>query len=538
VVSGPEARDPVTPPGPVAEPLSGVEDTGVVERAELQRRAVKGSVATALHVALAIPTAAVATAVVARLLQPEAYGQLAYYTIAATIAIAVTDLGLSYALVQWGAAAEANDDRERTAFLLSSGTGYRLLAQLPLLAVFGFVLLRGQPACVLATVLTVAAGGGSLARSVQNRTASLAGLAVVGNIAVQVGVVLAAWKLRAPAQVWAVRLLVAAVVPLWSLAMLDRRYRRAALTPRVPRRMPAGFWRFSLFMWAAGLVTLLVYSRSEVFILKLYDRVEDLGRFALAFGLSQQLTTPVDAMLGPLLPASAALLEAHPDQARRALVRGLRFSSLLSGAIAAVLLPSVYTVVPAVYGERFAQVSSLFLVLGLVSTMQSVCNPANALLLARRRAPTIFGISGGTLVLDMLVALLLVPVMGAWGAVAANASAQALSSYLFVRSELRAQQFGFRAGLAAARSWFLGVAAFLVALGVAVLSPTGVRLVDAVIVAAVGGLTYLGLIRLGHGVLEEDDKAALLGAMPAALRPLCAAFAGLVSRRAATPVGA
>lgn len=475
-----------------------------------------------------------ATAVVARLLQPSAYGYLAYLTVAATIGVAVTDLGLTYALVQWGAAADAAGERERTAFLLSSGTGYRLCIQLPLLAVFGVLLLHGQPAWILeiyllATVLTAVAGGGTLALSVKNQATSLALLAVIGNVAIQFSVILAAWRLRAPADVWAVRLLAASVVPLWSLAMIDGRYRKAAVIPRLPRGLPAGFWRFSLYMWGAGLVTLLVYSRSEVFVLRLYGQAENLGRFALAFGLSQQLTTPVDAMLGPLLPASAALLSAHPEQARRALVRGLRFSSLLSGAIAATLLPAVFTIIPSVYGRHFAQASSLFLALGLVSTLQSVCNPVNALLLARRRARTILGISGASLMLDGVVALLLVPWIGAWGAVAANAAAQLVSSCLFVRAEFREQAFTLREGLSASRSWFVALVAFVAAIVAATIAPTGIRWIDAPIVAGVGAATYAGLLRLVGGALDSDDQTALLGALPTRLKPVFASIMKVIS---------
>ncbi len=517
------------------ELVAGIED-GVITRTNLQHRVVKGSVTTAIHVIVSTPLAAVATAITARLLKATAYGRVAYLTIAATIAISVTDFGCTYAFTQWGAAAEAKGDRTRTQLLLSSSTGFRVLIQMPLLIVFGLVLLRRdamwiRETYILSVILTVTAAGANLALSIENRSAALATMAMISNLFVQVAVVIVAWKLRAPAPIWVMRLLVGSVVPLYSIALLDRRYRRAVVRPRLPRGMPAGFWRFAIVIWGAGLVTLLVYSRSEVFVLAYYHRARELGIFALAFGLSQQLTTPVDAMLGPLLPASAALLAAHPDHASRAMMRGLRYSGFLSGAIAAILLPAVYFVVPSIYGGDFAQAKLIFLALGLVSTGQSVSSPVNALLLARRRAKTIFGISGASLIVDGAVAFALIPFIGAWGAAIANACSQVVSGYLFIRAEFKAQESRLRDGVVAARGWMFGVVALGAALVAGQLSPIASPLFKAPLAAIIGALVFLGAIRSTGGLLTADDCSALALALPQRLRPTIDRTSSLVMVR-------
>ncbi|MGH9124827.1 MAG: lipopolysaccharide biosynthesis protein [Acidimicrobiales bacterium] len=531
-------------PGSAEEPPIPVEpvelfvdkDDEVVKAVDLQHRAVQGSLATAINVVVSTPTAAVGTVIVARLLQPSAYGRLAYLSIALTLTLSASDFGMNAGLVQWGAASAARRDKAATAYLTSSGNGFRLLVQLPVLLVVGLILIRTQPAWVqetfvLAMVMSVATAGATVVMTLQNRTAPLAVLAMISNVVVQVGIVAAAWRWRAPGPVWVVRLAIGVAFAAYPIFLVDRADRRQALWPRLPRKIPDGFWRFALLSWAGGLLVLLVYSRSEVFVLSYYHQSRNLGIFALGFGLSQQLTTPVDAMLGPLLPASAALLSAHPARAERALLRGLRFSSLMCGGIAAMLIPAVYFVVPLVYGSGYHEVAGIFLVLGLISTLQSVSHPINALYTARRRAGVILGVNGATLVVDGAVAVGLIPLLGAWGAVVANSTTQIVSSAWFAFLEFRHYDIRGTTLLLVWRSWFLGAVSLGIALLAGRVSPYGDPIVRAALAAVVGGLAYVLLIRSFGGVLDDDDRAVILRVVPARVRGLLDAVASVVSVR-------
>jgi O-antigen/teichoic acid export membrane protein len=515
------------------------KDDDVVKAVDLQHRAVKGSLATAINVVISTPTAALGTVIVARLLQPSGYGRLAYLSIAITLALAASDFGMNSGLVQWGAASEARRDKAGTSYLMSAGTGFRLLVQLPVLVLVGLVLIHNQPAWVqetyvVATVMSVAAAGATVLLTVQNRTAPLAVLAMISNVVVQIGIVAAAWRWRAPGPVWVVRLAIGALFAAYPIFLVERADRRRALRPRLPRKMPEGFWRFALLAWAGGLLILLVYSRSEVFVLGYYHQARNLGIFALGFGLSQQLTTPVDAMLGPLMPASAALLSVHPASAERALLRGLRFSSLMCGGIAAVLIPPVYFVVPLIYGSGYGQVAAIFLVLGLVSTLQSVSHPINALYAARRKAGVVLGVNGATLVIDGVVALGLVPLLGAWGAVVANSTTQIVVSACFAFLEFRHYDIRKSTLVMVGRSWLLGAVALGIALSAGLLSPFGNPIVEAALSAVTGGLAYLVLIRCFGGVLDDADRAVILRVVPIRLRSVLDTLASVVSVRSQT----
>ena len=63
------------------------------------------------------------------------------------------------------------------------------------------------------------------------------------------------------------------------------------------------------------------------------------GLFALAFGLSQQITAPIDALLNPLWPAVAGVVEVHPEKAARTLLRATRVSAVLAAGLVAVYRP-------------------------------------------------------------------------------------------------------------------------------------------------------------------------------------------------------
>src|ERR1044072_336135 len=107
---------------------------------ELQRRAISGSLWAAVNATISVPLAFLANAVVARILGPAEYGQLAFLTLILGIAVLISNLGVSDAVIQWGAAAEARGDRPAADRLLKKSLGYHLMVQLPVLVLSVLVL--------------------------------------------------------------------------------------------------------------------------------------------------------------------------------------------------------------------------------------------------------------------------------------------------------------------------------------------------------------------------------------------------------------
>lgn len=410
---------------------------------ELQRRAVQGSLWTVVHVVVAVPVAFVANAVVARALGVEDYGRLAVLTLALSIAVGVTNLGFSDGVVQWGAAAHARGDEAAKRELVRRSLGFHLFVQLPPLLVFVGAVAHDEGMLVLASllasvILPAALGSSTLLLTVENRSATSAKLAMLGNAVTQALVSATAVVSASSAAVWAARNVAgAALLPL-NLVVLDRASRRVVLSPLAPRHMPVGFWRFSLFTAAGGIVGTLVFSRTEVVLLQAGGALQAAGLFALAFGLAQQITGPVDALLNPLQSAVAGVVEAHPSRAREALLRATRVSALLCAAITLLVLPVLSWLIPSIYGTAYSDAAMVFLALGVLSCLQSAVNPLVTFTRARRRAGSLFTVNCCALGVDLAVALVAIPLWGLWGAVVANTAGQLVVFLSLVRLECRA----------------------------------------------------------------------------------------------------
>jgi O-antigen/teichoic acid export membrane protein len=491
--------------------------------AELQRRAVAGSTWTAVHTVVSLPVAFVANAIVARSLGVSSYGDLAFLTAALGLTFVLVSFGFPTALVQAGSRAESGGRRAEADELLRRSLGFHLVVELPLLVVVAYVLTRGGDtwefaAVSAAVLLTSVFNTAALSVTIENRTAAGAKLAIVVNLVLQAIAITVAVGTESASAVWAARTLAAGALLAATLLLLDPERRRTVLTPRLPRALGRPFWRFAISSWAAGVVGLLVFSRSEIFILQAFDKPEALGLFALAFGLSQQITAPVDAMLHALTPAVAGVLSEWPERAAAAFERSTRVASLLSGGIAAVVVPALVFAIPLIYGSSFDEVSWLFVPLALVSMLQSVNNPVIAFVHARQRGGLILRASVFALIVNVGVAVALIPAFGAWGAVVANAIGQVVVLAWLAVSEPLVAALGLGGMLRLYRSFLAGVVVACVALAAGAMTQSISAALAAAIAFAVGAGLYVVLVRILRGGLSVEDRDALLGAFSPRLR--------------------
>ena len=523
-----------TPPDPSdPESLSG---------AELQRRAVGGTLWTAVHTVTAVPLAFVANAVVARILGVEDYGAFAFLTIGFVLAIQVANGGFSAALVQWGAVAEVAGRRAETDGLLRRSLGFHLVVELPLLLAAVALLAHDAGAGMIAvlavsSLLTCVFGGSSLALTIENRSAASAKLAMVSNVLVQLAGIGAAVAFGTPIAVFAGRMLATALAVPVQLLLLAPERRWAVMRPNLPRGMPAGFWRFAAQSFVAGLLSALVFSRSEVFLLSWLSTAEAVGLFALAFGLSYQLTAPVDAMLNPLLPAIAGVVSAHPDLVGRAFLRASRFAALLTACISAVLLPMAYFAVPLVYGEEFAPAAVLLVPLAFASCLQSLSQPVTAFVSARQQGGRLLTAHAWALVANLVVAVALIGPLGVWGAVVANVLGQSVSILVLARHELRSQALPLGDFLRAVALWPLSCVVAVAAILAATLASDGRDLLGLVLGPVLGAVLLVAVGRVAKAGIEEDDRVSLLAAVPTVARTPFDLFTRLFVTGPARPAG-
>jgi O-antigen/teichoic acid export membrane protein len=500
------------------------EDSSPLTAAELQRRAIAGSVWTVIHVIVYLPVAFVANAIIARTLGVTGYGELAFLTVALALAIPFANLGFATAVIQWGSRAEVAGRRREADDLLKRNLGFNLTVELPILVVFAAVLTWGDPwwqvaAVGAAVTLACLLSGTALSLTIENRTAAGAKRSIGVNLLTQAASVCAALVAATASAVWAVRALVPRAGLGFNLLLMDPTRARATLTFRLPRGLGAPFWRFALLSWAASLVALLVFSRSEVFLLEAFDQPEALGLFALAFGLSQQMTAPADALINPLLPAVAGIVSSWPERARETFERSTRVSALVCGGIAAVVIPTLVLAVPLIYGEEFEAAAWLLIPLGLVSTFQSVNNPVNAFVNARERAGLRLRAYLVALVVDVGVAVALIPGFGAWGAVVAAVTGQVVAIVWLAAKEPFLRGCGILGVVRLYRAFVVGVGAGAIAFGAGAVLPGSHDLVSAVSACGLGAGVYALAIRVSRSGLPPADRNALVGAMPAPVRP-------------------
>lgn len=278
------------------------EEGAGLEPRELQSRALRGATWSSVSSILALPLAIAVSIVLARNLGPEGYARFAYLTFTVPLLISFSDLGFAHSINRAVSQAFASGDLERTRELLGKALGWNLL-RLPFLCAFVLALARPSllGAALVVAFLAISTGGAGLVFSLQaeNRGAALAKVAFLGSVAVAVAAVAAALLGAEPTTVWAASFAAGALVaPAWLFASSPR-LRRAALTPRLPLGLRGGFWRFAILALATTTGDLLVFSRSEVLILEALGEQQALAVFALAYGLSQRLTTPIDTLLGP-----------------------------------------------------------------------------------------------------------------------------------------------------------------------------------------------------------------------------------------------
>jgi O-antigen/teichoic acid export membrane protein len=489
-----------------------------LEASTLQRRAISGSLWTGAHTLVSIPIAFAANAVVARALGVTDYGQLAFLTATLTLAMQFANLGFSPALIQWGSAAEARGQRPEAERLLRRSLGFHTLVELPILATLAIVLTRNNSWWIAASLLVAVSAacvfsGGALSVTIENRTAANAKLAIVTNLGNQSASVIVALVTGSAVAVWATRTASAAVAVGLILFLLPRSRRRTVLRPALPRGFDAGFWRFASLTWIAGIVALLVFSRSEVFLLKAFHKDAALGVFALAFGLSQQLTAPADSMLLALLPAVAGVLSAWPERAAAAFDRATRVSALACGALTVAVVPALVFLLPLIYGRAFRPAAWLLVPLALVSCFQSVNNPVTAFVNARRRAGLILRANVAALVVNVVVAIALIPAFGAWGAVAANVAGQLVAIFALALSEPLIRDRRLAVLIRAYLPFLVSVVILAIVLPPCAFLRQWSELSAAIVACVFASSAYVIALRLSKSGLTTGDRDALIGSV-------------------------
>jgi O-antigen/teichoic acid export membrane protein len=486
-----------------------------LQPSELQRRVLRGAAWSTLSSVLALPMAIGISVALARTLGPSEFARFAFLTFFVPLLTQITDAGISTATSRSVAQSFAAGDLAATRELLGKALGWHLL-RLPLICALAVVVAHPPwpyaVAIVVGATLNDLASSAVFALNAESRVGTLAKVAFAASATSGAGAVTAAVLTGSGTIAWVGAFAsVVVTVPCWILAC-NPQLRRAALRPRLPR-LPASFWRFGLTALGAGLVWQLVFSRSEIVILQMLGREHALAVFALAYGISQRLTTPVDTMLGPLMLGLSALQSAHPERLRAGFDRALRLSVTAVAFLAAASLSAVTFLVPALYGNGYGGVGLAFTALALVSLVQSAAQPYSALAYAGGRPGVLMRAALVALVLDVAIALALVPFVGLWGAIAANVVGGLAAVVLTAR--LADAPGGLSAsGVPVVRLIVLSAGSCLVAAGAGLAASSAGPVASAAVAAVTGTGAFVLGARLSGGLLRAGDMDAVARALP------------------------
>jgi O-antigen/teichoic acid export membrane protein len=511
------------------------QPAGAMSREGLQQSAVRGAVWTVIHTFIAIPVAFLVNLLMARVLGAADYGRLAFLTALMEVVSRMLTAGFGSAVVQFGAKAHAAGRTATVSRLLSQSQGFRLLVVMPVLSVVVLLFADVPPSVVVIAIVfgiaVPAAFDGAVAcLTIENKTADGAKIALVTSLATQVAVVVVVLVVGTPDSVWTIRLIVSGVAVALCLVPISAAYRTAVLRPALPRGMPVGFWRYAVPVGLASVIGGLVMSRSEIFFMNWLAAPAAVGVFALAFGLAGHVFAPAQAFVGPLVPAISGLLEVDAQAVRPAFRRVLRAGATVVGLVEAVAVVPLAVLVPVLYGPEFAA-GPVVVALGVSAGFVTVASPVAAFVSARLSAGEMLKATSVALVVDVALALSLIPTLGVWGAVIANVAGSMTSLLLLTRSELRG--LGITVSLAArdALPCFAG-AALAGGLMLAAAAVPGNEWLRAVGVAAVGGVLYVAILRVGRSGLTVPDADAIIRALPRPAKRVGPVVLGLLTARA------
>lgn len=502
---------------------------------QLQRRALHGASWTMVHTVTSVPIAFVVNLLLARRLGVTDYGRLAFLMTLMDVVSGIVALGVTTGTVQFGARDHASGRASSVRKLLSQAQGFRLFIAAPLLTAVVLLAVQDVPWQLLLVAIVFGIwvpglfDGALTALAIENKTAQQAKNAMLATFVMQVSVVLVLFTVGTADAVWVTRLAAGALSVGLALRAIDPMYRSAVFRPRLPTRMPSGFWRFAVPSAVGTLIATLVLSRTEVFVLQGLGDAEQVGVFALAFGLAVHVFAPAQALVGPLIPAVAALREVHATLMVDGFRRATRLASVVVAALSVTGLPLLAILLPLLYGAEYSAASSMLLVLGASAALLVLGSPVTAFVMARLAASTLLRVNLAALIVDVVLAFALIPAMGAWGAVIANCSGSMVRLSLLLRSELR--HLGLQWTAFARDSASLAVALVVAAIVWALLREaslmTGVAAVLAGLLGLTGWVLVSALCRIG---MTAADRQMLERALPRRLRPFSRGLA-LLSRQ-------
>lgn len=408
-----------------SEPLdAAAETTGAT--------VLSGGVWKAASLTLPQLYALVQSVVAARFLGPSGMGVQSFIAFCEISLVSLLSMGLSLSLMRYvgelrgrGRAGELRD-------LVAWGWRFQAVGAVLAGGVLGAAAVAGadpQSAWVLAAVAAVASVLHTVPSAVligaqRWRDASIVGLATGTAATAAIVIVLAAGG--GITGMFAVEAVVALANLAWTSALGRRALRGIAEAPRVAATsLRRNARSYALFASASGVVTFVVWRRSELFFLQHYSADSEMAFYSIAFAVVTALTALPTALGDVVSPAVATLYGAGAgERIQRGYARGARLLLLFSLPVTAAALALGPETLKVIWGSDYSRAGDVFLILVAPLPLIPLINYARAFLtgVGLIRVPLLILVVAG--VINIGLDFLFVPRWDSIGAAIANVCAQ------------------------------------------------------------------------------------------------------------------
>jgi O-antigen/teichoic acid export membrane protein len=225
----------------------------------------------------------------------------------------------------------------------------------------------------------------------------------------------------------------AAAMLVWTTVLA----RRLLNDPTV-REESLGELRSNVLKFAAAstvpvIFSLVVFQRSELFFLERFSSDTQIALYSIAFSATATLVAVPTAIGSIVTPSVAGLVGTGEfDRVRRGYSRVLRLSLLFALPLAAAGLALGPQLLRLVYGERYAGVGDIFMIVVLTLPLTPLSGASSAVVMGYGRVRLPIVVSGMAAAVDVALAAVLVPRLDATGAAIANTCAFTVAALLLI----------------------------------------------------------------------------------------------------------
>jgi O-antigen/teichoic acid export membrane protein len=178
---------------------------------------------------------------------------------------------------------------------------------------------------------------------------------------------------------------------------------------------------------SSGLIAL--HRRADVLLLSAFGRTPEIGGYALAYGLSEAVWMVSDSLEAALFPDLARLTG---DEARRVAATALRLYAVGGLLLLLVGLAVGGPLLRAAFADRQPEAQRLFPLALVGAVAWGATRPAASFLYSRGRAATLAALHALGLAGNLVLCLLWIPRMGAFGAALATATSYGAEAVLLL----------------------------------------------------------------------------------------------------------